>query len=753
LRNPDFSRCSTDLREEGDGGCSLLSKFARSKFGRVAVLVTSIMVGTNSIGCNKGEKSPDGVSVEKCQVDDLHDFQVPGVTDERIDTAKVDLVAAYEIISKMPVPTDERGEEILNEFRGKQFDPNDYLPLEIKESKLDNSAESRSGAKGYFQIRDIAAQEVERVFGYKGNSSDPVSNSVMGILYLELCKNFANDAVYGSLSDEDRGFLSYAIYNAGPGNMKNLWEILEPNSYPDFEAKLSKYVCSSLGGNCGSEGSTTLNDVNYGVTYSATPAVAEYFDPNRPWKHDGNAIFVDKKKAQITAAKAIELTRYVRVIEGIDKALDAEQKFSEMNCINDVPVENYVVKSGETLWSIGRKFGVSVGYLQTINGLKSDAISVDQTLVVPSGILRQAAEPYLYSGLTGEPWITVTPGKGFYSTIVKNEQYNNYLEQVIKIDEKSEIVDVVMAFNQRFNPELKDLKDDASIPIGAQILVPNAKFFIDYYRGVFDREAESGVDTKKPVNDVVSSSAVLNKTSVGQYVGKNASGEWVNDIALSAVGAEKFATVEFEAHPKWNADSLVAKRQLMGGKVGLDDVDYIILHSTASDSVFSVIGPSGPKAHFGVDKDGSIYYFVHVDKGTPSKDKIAPHAGKSKWNGVDDLNTNSIGIEVVAENGEDWTPAQYEAVKQLVAWLGGYYGLCKNDVLMHKQVAVGKFGRGRKRDPYTTVYASFFSNLGLPDNSRLLDLDVAYDRVDANISSVGKENTVWSGLSGADEMR
>lgn len=46
-------------------------------------------------------------------------------------------------------------------------------------------------------------------------------------------------------------------------------------------------------------------------------------------------------------------------------------------------VENYSVKSGDTLASIGKKFGISVDTIKWANDLKTDTIKPDQTLKIP----------------------------------------------------------------------------------------------------------------------------------------------------------------------------------------------------------------------------------------------------------------------------------------------------------------------------------------------------------------------------------
>lgn len=52
----------------------------------------------------------------------------------------------------------------------------------------------------------------------------------------------------------------------------------------------------------------------------------------------------------------------------------------------------YRVRRGDTLFGIGRQFGVSVAALQRANDLPSDAIRVDQVLIIPGGT-TQAAVP------------------------------------------------------------------------------------------------------------------------------------------------------------------------------------------------------------------------------------------------------------------------------------------------------------------------------------------------------------------------
>lgn len=126
-------------------------------------------------------------------------------------------------------------------------------------------------------------------------------------------------------------------------------------------------------------------------------------------------------------------------------------------------------------------------------------------------------------------------------------------------------------------------------------------------------------------------------------------------------------------------------------------IDTILLHYTAGElkpSLAHLCDPNGTNrvsAHYVVDRDGTIYHLV-------DEHHRAWHAGRSQWKGLPDINSSSIGIEIInlgkKPDGtfDPYTEPQITAV----------IALCKDIlsrhkirwILGHSDVAVG-----RKIDP------------------------------------------------------
>lgn len=125
---------------------------------------------------------------------------------------------------------------------------------------------------------------------------------------------------------------------------------------------------------------------------------------------------------------------------------------------------------------------------------------------------------------------------------------------------------------------------------------------------------------------------------------------------------------------------------------------YLILHYTGSPSADEARrllkgGRVGHdvSAHYLVDEAGVITRLV-------DEDKRAWHAGKSYWEGEEDMNSASIGIEIQNPGHEfgyvPFTDAQIKAVALLCKDIMTRHGIPPENVLAHSDIAPA-----RKEDP------------------------------------------------------
>ncbi|TGX52315.1 N-acetylmuramoyl-L-alanine amidase [Sphingomonas gei] len=125
-------------------------------------------------------------------------------------------------------------------------------------------------------------------------------------------------------------------------------------------------------------------------------------------------------------------------------------------------------------------------------------------------------------------------------------------------------------------------------------------------------------------------------------------------------------------------------------------ISMIVLHYTGMASAQAAIDrlrdpEAKVSAHYLVDEDGSILRLV-------DERHRAWHAGRSHWRGVTDVNSASIGIEIVNPGHEfgyrPFTDAQMGSLIPLVAEIKERHGVTRGNVVGHSDVAPA-----RKQDP------------------------------------------------------
>lgn len=129
-----------------------------------------------------------------------------------------------------------------------------------------------------------------------------------------------------------------------------------------------------------------------------------------------------------------------------------------------------------------------------------------------------------------------------------------------------------------------------------------------------------------------------------------------------------------------------------GGK----PVDILMMHYTGMESAeASMTRLRDPDArvscHYLVEEDGAIFQLV-------AEDKRAWHAGRGCWQGEEDINARSIGIEI--QNGghdfglPDFPEAQIDAVMALSWEIMGRHPISRANIIGHSDHAPD-----RKQDP------------------------------------------------------
>ncbi|QDZ09122.1 N-acetylmuramoyl-L-alanine amidase [Sphingomonas panacisoli] len=122
----------------------------------------------------------------------------------------------------------------------------------------------------------------------------------------------------------------------------------------------------------------------------------------------------------------------------------------------------------------------------------------------------------------------------------------------------------------------------------------------------------------------------------------------------------------------------------------------IVLHytgmRTAADAIARLTDPKAEvSAHYLIDEDGTIHALV-------AEDKRAWHAGSSHWRGITDINSASIGIELVNPGHEhgyrDFPDAQIDALIPLMEEIKQRHGITRGNIVGHSDVAPT-----RKQDP------------------------------------------------------
>ena len=142
----------------------------------------------------------------------------------------------------------------------------------------------------------------------------------------------------------------------------------------------------------------------------------------------------------------------------------------------------------------------------------------------------------------------------------------------------------------------------------------------------------------------------------------------------------------------------------------LKTIRYLIIHYSGMQSGrVSMDRLKNPKSnvscHYFIERNGNIFRMVEDNK-------IAWHAGKSKWRDIKNLNKNSIGIEIQNKghfiNYQNFTKKQIFSLIKLIKVLMKKYKIKTKNILGHSDIAPL-----RKLDPGEKFPWNFLSKKGV----------------------------------------
>lgn len=125
------------------------------------------------------------------------------------------------------------------------------------------------------------------------------------------------------------------------------------------------------------------------------------------------------------------------------------------------------------------------------------------------------------------------------------------------------------------------------------------------------------------------------------------------------------------------------------GRYGTGYVEQLFSGSLdcSCDESFEDLDGLEVSSHFFIDRVGEVSQFV-------SAEDRAWHAGISEFNGRQNCNDFSVGIELEGCDKECFSGAQYKALAELSAVLLRKYNIARDGVVGHSEIAPG-----RKTDP------------------------------------------------------
>jgi len=206
---------------------------------------------------------------------------------------------------------------------------------------------------------------------------------------------------------------------------------------------------------------------------------------------------------------------------------------------NIVGENYYLVKSGDTLWSIARANGITVNELKTVNNLTSNSLSIGQLLYIPKKE-TEIIETEVYTVKSGDTLYGIA--NKYNLTVNELKELNNLTSNLLSIGQKLNISkvpsdtkttyivvkgDTLYGIANKFGVSIDILKDannltSNSLSLGQILKIPNStinnKLTYTVKKGdtlySIARTYNTDVTTIKKINNLSSNSLSIGQTLI-----------------------------------------------------------------------------------------------------------------------------------------------------------------------------------------------------------------------------------------------
>lgn len=234
---------------------------------------------------------------------------------------------------------------------------------------------------------------------------------------------------------------------------------------------------------------------------------------------------------------------YERYSEAVVRAV---LEYIGMEYVSNDEDNVYIVKPGDTLWSIAKKYNVSVDFIKTNNNLSSNLLTIGQPLKISKGTTNDNDIYYVKSGDT-----LYGIAQKYNISLDLLKQYNNLVNNNISVGQKLYIPrgqlnedviqtdyitynvisgDTLYSISTKYNVNIDDIRninklENDNLIVGQKLLIPVNKQLIESdIIEYFDYKVKSGdtlysisnkfnttVDNLKKINNLLNNNLSLNQ--------------------------------------------------------------------------------------------------------------------------------------------------------------------------------------------------------------------------------------------------